>query len=87
LVKLLKEKNLYDDLNLVGRSDHGLSQMASRNTLLIQDYTNRNYINATRTVYGATTHLFPLNGYVSYTNIPKFKSIIDRFLCAVGYCL
>lgn len=64
LIKSLKEKNIYDDLNIIVVSDHGMAQMATKNTLLIQDYTNRNYINATRTVYGVTTNLYPLDGYV-----------------------
>ena len=73
LIKLLKDKNIYNDLNLIVVSDHGMAQMATRNTLLIQDYTNRNYINSTRTVYGVTTNLYPINGYVCVFILRSYK--------------
>jgi predicted AlkP superfamily pyrophosphatase or phosphodiesterase len=64
LIKLLKEENIYDDLNIILVGDHGMAQMITRGTLLIQSYTNRSYVNSTRTVYGVTTNLYPIDGYV-----------------------
>jgi hypothetical protein len=64
LIKKFKDLNIYEDLNIIVVSDHGMAQMKNKSTILVQDFVNRTLINSTRTVYGVTTNLHPLPGYV-----------------------
>jgi|LakMenEpi03Aug12_release.lakeMendotaPanAssembly.Ray.scaffolds.fasta_scaffold2137724_1 hypothetical protein len=64
LIKLLKQENIYDSMNIITLSDHGMQTMSNPSTILVQDWTDRTLINSTRTVYGVTTNLHPTPGNV-----------------------
>ena len=81
LISLLKGKGLYEDINIVIVSDHGMTTMNSMSTIYIQNYTSLELINSTRTVYGPTTNLHPIEGSVRMAKSRRiFKFIYLFFL-------
>ena len=64
LIKLLKQENIFNEINIITLSDHGMQTMKIPSTIIVQDYTDIKLINSTRTIYGVTTNLHPTSGNV-----------------------
>ena len=76
LIGLLKQKGIFDEINIIIVSDHGMATMVPRGTVLVQNYTDTRLINSTRTVYGVTTNLYPIDGQVSSHQIRRLVCLI-----------
>ncbi|CAF0724722.1 unnamed protein product [Brachionus calyciflorus] len=57
LMKKLRQANMEQKMNVLIVSDHGMAQMNS--TLIVSKYVSTNLINATKTVYGIVSNIWP----------------------------
>ena len=66
LINNLKRHDLYEKINIIILSDHGMARMNEKSTLNITQYVNESLFDANRTVYGATANIHPTEGNVIY---------------------
>jgi ectonucleotide pyrophosphatase/phosphodiesterase family protein 5 len=65
LITKLKTANVYEKINIVIVSDHGMTNFKSDNLILIQNYLNGSTIASDKTVYGIVSNIHPIPGAVS----------------------
>lgn len=57
LVSKLKAAEIYDKINIVIVSDHGMAEVNAQNVLNIYDYVNKTMIDADKSIYGIVNHI------------------------------
>jgi len=61
LINTLKKKNLYDSVNIIVVSDHGMSEIKQdANRLVLENYFDTSHINVTRSSFNLVSHIYPL---------------------------
>lgn len=70
LINMMKELNLFDKVDIIVLSDHGMATMYNPSLILLTDFVDINWINKSRSVYGATANIYPTTG-----NVRKYHSL------------
>lgn len=86
LIDHLKRLELYEKINIMVLSDHGMASMVTNGTFIMRDYVNTAWINSTRTVYGVTANIYPTSGNVSYKNILN-KTLLFFFISSKEFTM
>jgi predicted AlkP superfamily pyrophosphatase or phosphodiesterase len=84
LINMLKELNLYDKVDIVVLSDHGMATMYDPSLILLTDYVDKDWINDTKSVYGATANIYPTTGNVRNSHYLKLMFNKDLYLSLIS---
>ena len=57
LISKLKAAEIFEKINIVIVSDHGMAEVNSKNVLNIYDYVNKTMIDADKSIYGTVNHI------------------------------
>ena len=63
LINRMKEEQIFDKINIIIVSDHGMAQMETKSIILVSQYV-KNYtsvINSSKTIYGIVSNIYPVN--------------------------
>ena len=65
LIEKLIKANVYDDLNIIVVSDHGMAQTDTINNLLLFDFVDEELVDMNKTVeYETLLNIYPMPGNV-----------------------
>lgn len=70
LINKFEESNIFNDVNIILMSDHGMAQMKESRVIVLKDYINTANYNSTRSINGVVAHIHPKPGFVK--KIKKF---------------
>lgn len=65
LITKLKALNLYNNINIIIVSDHGMATFKEDNAILLKNYVSEDYIDKNKTIFGIISHIHPKHGHVS----------------------
>ncbi len=71
----LKKLNIYEHLNIIITSDHGMAAAKPDCKILVFDYIDENFIDMNKTIFGQVSHIYPKAGRVS-----GFIIFLDTFI-------
>ena len=66
LISQLKQAGVYDYLNIVIVSDHGMMQFKPDNAIMVQNYLNISSIDLNRSIFGIVSNIYPVQGLVIF---------------------
>ena len=69
LIEKLKLINIFNKLNIVIVSDHGMQQLRSDSNIALNDSVNLNLIDKEKSVYGVISNIYPSSK--NEVNLPK----------------
>ena len=85
LINQLKSAGVYDNLNVVIFSDHGMMQFKPDNAIMVQNYLNISAIDLNKSIFGIVSNIYTVLGLVKIflrIAIEKFISFkIEGKLC------
>ncbi len=65
LISRLKEEGVYDNVNIVIVSDHGMTTFKDDNVILIKNYLDETLIDRNKTVFGIISNIYAVPGSVN----------------------
>ena len=71
----MKQHGIYDKMNLIVLSDHGMAPMKDDRTIFIDQYIDVTLMEKFKTLYGIVSHIYPTQG-----NVFLLKSLISIWL-------
>jgi predicted AlkP superfamily pyrophosphatase or phosphodiesterase len=69
MLNKLKKLNIYEHLNIIITSDHGMTSRKSNCEINASDFLNMSLIDVQKSIFGQISHIYPKTGFVKSTFI------------------